>query len=78
MMRLSTPDPDAVAALPDVVDTRAEEDGSHTFFVRDADAAVTALVRSGIRFSGLAVRGASLEEAFLTLTADPADASKGR
>jgi ABC-2 type transport system ATP-binding protein len=76
MMRLSTPDPDAVAALPGVVDTRAEEDGSHTYFVRDADAAVTALVRSGIRFTGLAVRGASLEEAFLTLTAEPASAQQ--
>ena len=39
--------------------------------MRHADAAVTALVRSGIRFSGLAVRDASLEEAFLTLTSDP-------
>jgi hypothetical protein len=28
-------------------------------------------VRSGIQFSGLTVRGATLEEAFLTLTADP-------
>lgn len=68
MLRLTTPAPDAVAALPGVVDSRAEEDGSHTFFVRDADAAVIDLVRSGIRFSGLAVRGATLEEAFLTLT----------
>lgn len=72
MMRLATPDPAAVSALAEVVDTRAEDDGSHTFFVRDADAAVTALVRSGIRFSGLTVRGASLEEAFLTLTSEPA------
>ena len=68
MLRLSTPLPDAVTALPDVVETRAEEDGSHTFFVRDADQAVVALVKSGIPFTGLTVRGATLEEAFLTLT----------
>lgn len=69
MLRLSTPNPQAVAALPGVVETRAEGDGSHTFFVRDADQAVVELVRSAIPFSGLTVRGATLEEAFLTLTA---------
>src|SRR5690606_20355312 len=68
MLRLSTPVPDAVSALPEVVESRAEEDGSHTFFVRDADLAVVALVKSGIPFSGLTLRGATLEEAFLTLT----------
>ena len=68
MLRLSTPVPDAVTALPEVVETRPEEDGSHTFFVTDADKAVVALVNSGIPFSGLTVRGATLEEAFLTLT----------
>ncbi|HUG51190.1 MAG TPA: ABC transporter ATP-binding protein, partial [Terrimesophilobacter sp.] len=71
MLRLSTPAPDAVAALREVVKTRAEEDGSHTFFVRDADRAVVALVNSGIPFTGLTVRGATLEEAFLTITARP-------
>ncbi|MET1052940.1 MAG: ABC transporter ATP-binding protein [Mycetocola sp.] len=68
MLRLRTPDAPAVAALPGVVSTRGEDDGSHTFFTKDADAAVIDLVRSGIPFSGLTVRGASLEEAFLTLT----------
>ncbi|MBF0671723.1 MAG: ABC transporter ATP-binding protein [Salinibacterium sp.] len=68
MLRLTTEHPDAVSALPEVVDTRAEEDGAHTFFVRDADEAVRALVHSGVPFHGLSVRGASLEEAFLTLT----------
>jgi ABC-2 type transport system ATP-binding protein len=68
MLRLSTPVPDAVTALPEVVESRAEDDGSHTFFVRDADLAVVALVKSGIPFSGLTLRGATLEEAFLTLT----------
>jgi ABC-2 type transport system ATP-binding protein len=71
MLRLTTPAPDAVTALPEVVETRAEDDGSHTFFVRDADQAVVALVKSGIPFSGLSVRGATLEEAFITLTARP-------
>jgi ABC-2 type transport system ATP-binding protein len=73
MLRLSTPVPDAVSALPEVVETRAEDDGSHTFFARDADLAVTALVKSSIPFSGLTVRGATLEEAFLTLTARPSN-----
>ncbi|MBX3094669.1 MAG: ABC transporter ATP-binding protein [Cryobacterium sp.] len=68
MLRLNTAHPDAVSALPGVVETRPENDGTHTFFVRDADAAVVELVKSGIDFSDLAVRGATLEEAFLTLT----------
>jgi ABC-2 type transport system ATP-binding protein len=68
MLRLSTPVPDAITSLPEVVESRAEDDGSHTFFVRDADLAVVALVKSGIPFSGLTLRGATLEEAFLTLT----------
>ncbi|MBG6239221.1 ABC-2 type transport system ATP-binding protein [Mycetocola sp. CAN_C7] len=68
MLRLRTPDVAAVSRLTSVVSAREEEDGSHTFFTRNADAAVTELVHSGIPFGGLAVRGASLEEAFLTLT----------
>ena len=68
MMRLTTPDAAAVSRLSTVMSTQQEDDGSHTFFVKDADAAVTDLVRSRIPFAGLTVRGASLEEAFLTLT----------
>lgn len=68
MMRLTTPEAAAVSRLSTVISTQQEDDGSHTFFVKDADAAVTDLVRSGIPFAGLTVRGASLEEAFLTLT----------
>ena len=68
MMRLTTPDAAAVSRLSTVMSTQEEDDGSHTFFVKDADAAVTDLVRSRIPFAGLTVRGASLEEAFLTLT----------
>jgi len=71
LLRFTTSAPDAVLALAGVVDSRHEHDDSHTFFVQDADAAIRELVRSGIQFSGLTVRGATLEEAFLTLTADP-------
>lgn len=39
-----------------------------TALVADSDALVRALVHSGAAFSGLTVRGASLEEAFLTIT----------
>ena len=38
------------------------------FLAADSDAFVRELVRSGTEFSGLEVRGASLEEAFITLT----------
>lgn len=68
MLRLSTPQPEAIELLEGVAASRAETDGSHTFFVRDGDAVITELVRSGIPFSNLSLRGASLEEAFLTLT----------
>jgi len=71
MLRLETPDPDAAAALSGVINVRAEDDGSHTVFTRDADETVRELVHSGIRFSGISVRGATLEEAFLALTATP-------
>lgn len=71
MVHLDTPDPDAVAALSAVLNVRAEDDGTHTIFTRDADETVRELVRSGIRFSGISVRGATLEEAFLALTATP-------
>lgn len=55
-----------VAALPGVVG--AERDGDrYDLLVTDADATVRALVRS-MDFSGIEVRGASLEEAFLALT----------
>ncbi|MDI2099557.1 ABC transporter ATP-binding protein [Ruicaihuangia caeni] len=70
MLRLTTPEAQAAIALPGVVDSRPEADGSLTLFARDADTAVRELVASGIPFRGLTVRGASLEEAFLTLTAN--------
>ena len=41
----------------------------HTFLTPDADALVRYLVTQGTPFADLEVRRASLEEAFLTLTA---------
>ncbi|QCB94933.1 ABC transporter ATP-binding protein [Cellulomonas shaoxiangyii] len=63
----------ALAALPgvhDVVDAVPASGGTRlTLLAADADAAVRALVASGLAFHALEVRGASLEEAFLALTA---------
>lgn len=64
-----------VARIDGVV--RTETDGhALTAWVKDSDAFVRALVASGTPFAGLTVRRATLEEAFLTLTAD-ANASGG-
>lgn len=63
LVRLETTEPDRVEALDGV----SRRDGS-TYFVRDSDAFLVALVRSGIPFRDLTVRGATLEEAFLSLT----------
>lgn len=68
-VRLRTTDPGAVERLAGVV--QATRDGDAVELdVRDADAFVRDLVRSEAPFTDLAVRGATLEEAFLTLTAD--------
>jgi len=64
LVRLSSPQLEAIAALDGVVRHEGE-----TFFVRDSDEFLVALVRSGLPFSDLTVRGATLEEAFLSLTA---------
>jgi len=45
-----------------------DADGTATAVVADSDALVRALVASGIAFHDLSVRGATLEEAFLTIT----------
>lgn len=59
---LHSPD-DAAAHLPGV--TRTEHDGDRlAVFTPDADAYVRELVTSGAAFSGLEIRGATLEEAF--------------
>ena len=67
-VRLESGQLDAVAALPGVDRVEAEPGASASFFVRDSDEFVVSLVRSGIVFRGLTVRGATLEEAFLSLT----------
>jgi len=66
-VELATSAPDQVAALTGVA--RADTAGDRLrLTVADADEFVRALVRSDLPFTGLAVRGASLEEAFLSLT----------
>lgn len=67
-VRVHSPYPERITALAGVTHAEPNDDGSITWSARDADALVTELVRSGIPFSGLAVRGATLEEAFLSLT----------
>lgn len=63
---------DVLAALPgvqDVSEVPDARDGTRwTLVASDADATVRALVEQGVAFTGLEVRGASLEEAFLALT----------
>jgi ABC-2 type transport system ATP-binding protein len=58
---------DALPPLPGVgsVDSRGDR---HVIYVGDADAFVTALVRSGVEFRELHVTPTSLEDAFVTLT----------
>jgi ABC-2 type transport system ATP-binding protein len=72
-IRLRTPEPIAVGALPGVaraetVGADATEAGELLLYTADSDQLIRELVTSGIRFADLSVRGASLEEAFLTLT----------
>ena len=75
-VRLRSTDPASVERLAGIV--QASRDGDAVELdVRDADAFVRDLVRSQVPFTDLAVRGATLEEAFLTLTAD-ARATVGR
>lgn len=62
MEELRRLDPDAVLT---------SDGGSVTALVSDADAFVRALVSSQTAFRDIAVRGATLEEAFLALTAVP-------
>jgi len=66
-VRLRTDAGDQVAGLPGVV-RREHGDAFEVLTVDDADEFVRVLVRSGLDFRDLAVRGATLEEAFLSLT----------
>jgi ABC-2 type transport system ATP-binding protein len=67
-VRLRTADAAAIASLPGVTHVAGNDDGSSTFTARDADALIVDIVQRGIGFSDLSVRGATLEEAFLSLT----------
>jgi ABC-2 type transport system ATP-binding protein len=68
---MSGVDPTLIRTIaPDA--TLTDDDGVLTAVVPDSDAFVRALVASGAPFADLAVRGATLEEAFLSLTAVPA------
>lgn len=67
---VSNVDPATAQSLdPEAVITQEGE--KVTALVADADVFVRALVQTGVPFRDLAVRGASLEEAFLALTATP-------
>ncbi|GAA2988905.1 ABC-2 type transport system ATP-binding protein [Microbacterium terrae] len=58
-----------VLALDPAASVSADpDDGIVTAVVSDSDALIRALVASGAPFTDLTVRGASLEEAFLTIT----------
>ena len=55
--------------LPGTVDVTVADTGRTTVVTQDADATVRQLVQDGLPFSQLEVHGATLEEAFLSLTA---------
>jgi len=63
-------DADRIGQLPGVVRQEKSDEGTTTYYVQNSDEMIVLLVRAGIDFSNLTVRGATLEEAFLTLT-DP-------
>ncbi len=67
-VRLASDDADRIGRLPGVVRQEPTGERTTTYYVQDSDAVIVELVRSGIHFSDLTVRGATLEEAFLTLT----------
>ncbi|UJP10531.1 ABC transporter ATP-binding protein [Microbacterium sp. KUDC0406] len=74
---LRTADAGEVIALADDAPA-VTEDGELTLMVGDSDDFVRRLVGSGLDFSELSVRGATLEEAFLALTGeDPEPAAEG-
>lgn len=68
LVTVQSPRLEEIGQLPGVL--RAE---GESLLVADSDAFLAELVRSGIAFSNLTVRGASLEEAFLSLTDSPAE-----
>ena len=68
-VRVRTGEPERLGRMAGVV-RHERVDDLDVLTVADADAFVRELVDSGVGFRDLAVRGASLEEAFLALTAD--------
>jgi ABC-2 type transport system ATP-binding protein len=66
-VQLSSDEAERIAELAAVV-RRESDHEREVFTVTDADEFVRELVRSGLHFRDLSVRGATLEEAFLALT----------
>jgi ABC-2 type transport system ATP-binding protein len=66
-VQLASREAERIGQLASVV-RHERADDREVFTVRDADEFVRELVRSGLPFQDLAVRGATLEEAFLSLT----------
>ena len=60
--------PQLESLAPDAVVTIDADAGTLTAVLADSDEFIRRLVESDLPFSGLAVRGATLEEAFLSLT----------
>jgi ABC-2 type transport system ATP-binding protein len=69
LSRLVLSSPDDLAAWPGVVRAARQSDGTQELYTADADALVRDLVLSEVAFSGLQIRGASLEEAFAEMVA---------
>jgi ABC-2 type transport system ATP-binding protein len=67
-LTLRTDHPSSVRGLSGVVGFETDAAGLSTLYSHDSDALVRRLVGSGVPFHDLSVRGATLEEAFLTLT----------
>ncbi|GII64212.1 ABC transporter ATP-binding protein [Sphaerisporangium krabiense] len=65
---VSVPDPSVVTGLPGVLGVEHQGARAH-LLTADADTLVRELVLADVPFSGLEVRPTSLEEAFLTVTA---------
>ena len=78
LVRLETSSLAQVTELEGVVRSESGDDGVASLFVRDSDDFVARLVHSGLDFRRLTVRGATLEEAFLSLTAQSNDAKDAR
>ncbi|MBO1751088.1 ABC transporter ATP-binding protein [Actinotalea sp. BY-33] len=80
LRRMSLRVPDAavssLATVPGLTQHETSADGRHELLVSDADAAVRALVAADVPFEGLTIAGATLEEAFLTMTRTPPGATQ--